>query len=162
MTETLVSEKLDEKALRRPTFKEGWRVKLADGQEWSLPRPVIRWKPVAGINGQLVDSMVTFRLDGSNRFSSLVHEYEELADRADSTNVDYVNWEIRMATELLLANYDLTIDQIGELIQFAYGDDAEESDPEGARMRRECMMVARGIGPKSSAGGESSTPTPPA
>ena len=36
---------LDEKALRKPGFSEGYRVTLADGQEWTLPKPKIRFKP---------------------------------------------------------------------------------------------------------------------
>ena len=35
----------DEKALRTPGFSEGCRVALADGQEWVLPKPRIRFKP---------------------------------------------------------------------------------------------------------------------
>ncbi len=36
---------LDEKALRKPGFSEGYRVTLADSQEWTLPKPKIRFKP---------------------------------------------------------------------------------------------------------------------
>ena len=37
---------LDEKALRKPSFSAGYKVALADGQEWTLPRPRIRFKPI--------------------------------------------------------------------------------------------------------------------
>ena len=36
---------LDEKSLRKPGFSEGHQVILADGQEWTLPKPRIRFKP---------------------------------------------------------------------------------------------------------------------
>jgi hypothetical protein len=36
---------LDERSLRKPGFSEGSKVTLADGQEWVLPKPRIRFKP---------------------------------------------------------------------------------------------------------------------
>jgi hypothetical protein len=36
---------LDEKSLRKPGFAPGTKVTLADGQEWMLPKPKLRFKP---------------------------------------------------------------------------------------------------------------------
>ena len=36
---------LDEKTLRKPGFIDGIKVTMADGNEWTLPRPKIRFKP---------------------------------------------------------------------------------------------------------------------
>ncbi len=45
--------RLDEKALRRPDWREGAKVTLSDSQEWTLPRPRVRWVPRVGETGRI-------------------------------------------------------------------------------------------------------------
>lgn len=134
-------ERLDEQSLRRPDFVEGSPVVLADQQTWHFRRPTVRHVPADTPIG--FDVRVRFDDDGT--FSRLWREMREAEEgpRAIATM-------LAAGRYLLLANYDLTADQVGDLIQFAFG---EEDDPEGERIRDEVMAVVWGRGPKPSAGG---------
>jgi hypothetical protein len=89
----------DEKALRRPTFVEGRRVVLADGQSWSLP---------------------THRADRADpeydAILRMVREAEDASDRLRS--------ELALTIFLLSRNYQLTPDVLQEILGFSPDDPA--------------------------------------
>jgi len=142
---------LDPSALQKPDC-EGTPIVLADGQPWLFRKPLVRvrrkrgdnstgWQVVASLSGD----------DGS---------YGKLYDAFDALNEgDSVYGPLfGMAEHLLCLNYDLTPDQVDDLIQFA----ANDSDEEGVRIFQEVLAVATGRGPKLSADGDGSQATPPA
>ena len=90
----------DERALRRPTFAEGRRLTLADGQTWSLPeRPADHDDPK-------YDAMLR-----------MIGEAEDEADRLRS--------ELALSIFLLARNYELTPEAFQVLLDFAPGDPAQ-------------------------------------
>ncbi len=127
----------DERALRRPGFSEGHPVTLADGQEWTLPKPRIRFKP------KVVDGRV--EVGGGPSFGP---EYDTQLDIlfgvADVEPVEQLRVKFEMAVRLLSANYDLTPEDFAELIVLEPDDPA--SDDRWEQLTRAIM----GIGPKPS------------
>lgn len=148
---------LDEQALRRPGFKEGTPVVLADGQAWHLRRPVVRFVPS--------DSDVGFRaclsLARGDGYDALLTAWQSAAEAAredESASARAVAAELALGRAVLTANYDLTTEQLAELLQFGFDPDDEEA----FRIRSEVLAAATGDDPKPSAGGGGSPPTPPA
>jgi hypothetical protein len=139
-TKTLTPPRLDEKALRRETFVEGEPVVLADGQTWELRRPVVRF---ARANNDVGVRRV-LKLVGDDSFESLCAAYE-----ACEPGLDLVRRELALGEAVLLANYDLTLDQVTQLLQFGYDD----RDADGSRVRDDVLGVVTGRGKKLSAGG---------
>jgi hypothetical protein len=126
-------DRLDEQARRRPDFRGGVPVTLADGQEWYLPRP--RKLFVAD------DSEAGFRLRWD-----LGDEYGRLfeAARSIATFEDMVRAEFALAKYLLRLNYDLDAAALGRLLVFDYADDP---DPALERLRAELIEVTSGRAP---------------
>jgi hypothetical protein len=128
---------LDEKALRRSGFSAGYPVILADGQEWTLPKPRIRFKP------HVVDGRI--EIGGGPSFGP---EFDEKLDilfgvvEVDPAERLRVKFEV--AVRLLAANYDLSLDQFAELIVLEPGDPASEE-----RWEQLCNAIM-GIAPKPS------------
>jgi hypothetical protein len=151
--------KLDEQALRRPDFVPGTPVKLGDGQSWELRRPVVRFVPSANDAG----FETRLRLEGDD-------DYEALCRRADAaaravreggegaSTAPYIAAELAMGRAILLGNYDLTPEQVADLLQFSY----DPADEAGWELRLSVLAVARGEGPKPSGDGGGSPPSPPA
>jgi len=131
----------DETALRLPGFTEGASVVLADGQAWTLPRPVIRLVPAANAIGWRVILPV-----GDGEAYRLLYDAYDAAE----TGSERVGNVAQMARLLILANYGLTDDQVADLIQFGFTD----ADPEGRRIFDEVSDIALGNGPKPSGGGD--------
>jgi len=100
---------LDEKSLRKPGFTEGHKLKLADGQEWTFPRPRIRLKP------KIVDGKV--EIGGGPSFGP---EYDEQLDilfgAVEVDPVERLRVKFDMAVRLLAANYNLKPEDYAELI----------------------------------------------
>ncbi|MBV8229777.1 MAG: hypothetical protein JO329_07325 [Planctomycetaceae bacterium] len=84
---------VDEQARRRVTFNEGTRIRLADGQFWSLPG---RWSDHAD-----PEYDATF---------VAIFEAEDVAERLRA--------ELALTILLLSRNYDLTPEQFQELLGF--------------------------------------------
>jgi hypothetical protein len=105
---------LDEKALRKPGFTEGYKVTLADGQVWSIPRPRIRLKPKI-VNGKV-------EIAGGPTFGP---EYDDQLDAlfgaVEVDPVEVLRIKFEMAIRLLSANYDLKPEDYAELIVFEPG-----------------------------------------
>jgi hypothetical protein len=142
--------KLNEAEKRRPDFRGGRPVVMADGQEWSLARPRVRFVPADNDAG-----FVTY-LDGPG------DGYNELLDRRLAVQADpgatlaaLIPLDLEIGKRLLLANYDLTTAELGQVLQLGYDPD----DADGARILDEVLAVAFGqLAPKPSAGGGDSSP----
>jgi hypothetical protein len=141
---------LNEAERRRPDFQGGRPVVMADGREWFLARPRIRFVPA--------DNDVGFAtyLDGpGDGYNELLERRSALRSRPDATLGELVALDVEIAKRLLTANYDLTTAELAQLIRFGY--DAE--DAEGERLVDDVLSVAFGQrAPKPSAGGGDSSP----
>jgi hypothetical protein len=130
---------LDEKALRKPEFDDGISIVLTDGQEWVFPRPVVRTRFSAHND---VGFQLVARVKGDPSYGAL---YESWINA--ETGLDSIKAEHALARALILNNYDLTDDQVSDLIQFSHKDD-DDADPEGYRIREHILAVVRGDTPK--------------
>jgi hypothetical protein len=128
---------LDEKSLRKPGFVEGIKVKLADGQEWMLPKPKLRFKP------KIIDGRV--EISGGPSFGP---EFEDKLDVlfgvTDADPSERLRVKFEVAVRLLAANYNLEPDDFAELIVLEPGDAA--SDERWEQLSNAIM----GIAPKPS------------
>jgi hypothetical protein len=107
---------LDEKSLRKPTFTEGHWTELSDGQKYSFPKPRIKFRP------KFVDGKV--EIGGGATFGP---EYDANLDillgavQVDGAERLRVKFEV--AARLLRANYDLTDEQVSDLLEFDIDDE---------------------------------------
>ena len=128
---------LDEKALRKSSFSEGHKIVLADGQEWTFPRPRIRLKP------KIVDGKV--EIGGGVSFGP---EYDDQLDilfgAVEVDPVELLRVKFEMAVRLLSANYDLKPEDYAELIVLEPGEPASDERWE------QLSNVLLGIAPKHS------------
>jgi hypothetical protein len=110
---------MDEKALRRPEFSEGPRVVLGDGQAWRFPKPRIRIVATADESGVMRGvPRLSHGLDHDRTVAKLFEQGD------DSEVFAKVAEQVRLAAVLLRRNYDLTADQLDELIGIEFGDAA--------------------------------------
>lgn len=136
---------LNEPSLRRPTFTDGPRVKLGDGQEWTFPKPVYRFFPVPKDDG-------TFGVNQSPPYGARHQaDIDRLMDvQGDSPDdmAERVDLCLRMAGELLYRNYALDAAAFEAILPM-------EATPENHEMWNEIHLVIRGIAstPKPSAVG---------
>ena len=113
---------LDEKSLRKPGFLEGVRIKLADGQEWEIPKPVYQIFPKFQDDGSCsVHSKVTF--GGEIDYFLDLDAAPEGADI-----VDDITRRMMVMGKLLRRNYDLTGEQLSSLLSM------NRREPESAAM----------------------------
>jgi hypothetical protein len=127
----------DEAALRKPGFSEGYKVILADSQEWTLPKPKIRFKP------KVVDGKV--EVAGGPSFGpEFDAQLDILFGVVDVEPIERLRVKFEMAVRLLSANYDLKPEDFGELIVLEPDDAA--SDKRWEQLTRAIM----GIAPKPS------------
>lgn len=139
---------LSEQEFRLGMFEDGTPVRLADGQEWQFPRPIVRLAPANNDQGW---KTVLVRSDGGV-FAELMAKYEAIGD--DATIASLASVELAIAKHLLTSNYGLSDEQVGSLLQFGYD---EKTDPEGSEIRRAVMGVVFGYGaPKPSDVGDGS------
>lgn len=136
---------IQESDRRRPAFRDGPKVKLADGQEWTFPPPVTTIVfPVRDENG-------SFAAGGRGCYGP-AHEdmLDELYSLGNDQESNYKRMSIRLdlAARLLLENYELTDREIGRLLRFDFAneDSLESWD--------DVLSVINGsYAPKASAGG---------
>jgi hypothetical protein len=135
---------LDEQGLRRADISRGGRtfttdgfpVVLADVQTWTIPRV-----------------HTIYRADDSERgFTTESHfgrEYDDLLEALDKANdadddSAIIGAEMRLFSYLVRANYGLSTEEIGRLIQIDYSGDAT---PENVKLRRSLLLCAVGRDP---------------
>jgi hypothetical protein len=123
---------LDEKALRKSNFTPGCPVVLADGQTWELALPVMTWRRSRAASGFAV------RLPNEEG-----HAYQDLFESWEKATGDAIMESMLMLGEsLLLANYNLTPEQVDEILVFS-------TSADGQRIQKEVMAAAMGRGPKA-------------
>jgi len=129
---------LDEKALRKPGFSEGYKVTLADGQEWTFPKPRIRFRPRIGADGRV-------EVGGGPSFGQ---EYDQQLDIlfgvAEVEPLERLRVKFEMAVRLLQANYSLTDNDLAELLVLELDDEASEDQWD------QIASVVMGVAPKPS------------
>jgi hypothetical protein len=112
---------MDETALRKPGFRDGPKVKLADDQEWTFPRPSFRVFPADGPDGQIVTG---WRPTYGSAYDRLL---EVFLGAARVTTDELFDMRFKAACDLLRRNYDLTTDQLAELLVYEEDDPASEA-----------------------------------
>lgn len=133
-------ERIDEQSRRRPGWRDGAKIELADGQEWTFPRPRVRYVPSDHERGFEV------RSGFGPEYDATIVAYDEAVERGDWPGM--VGGQMKIAAFLLRLNYDLTTAELQRLLQFEYGPGIE--DP----IRRAIMDVASGAdAPKASTAG---------
>lgn len=111
-------EPLDEAALRRPEWTEGTKVRLCDGQEWTFPRPVIGFTPVRKDGVWTAEQRPPY----GDEFQAEKTAYLAMPRDTMDQYVAWVGKRINLAAELLYRNYDLTDDQLVELLDMSDDD----------------------------------------
>lgn len=134
---------LDEKLLRRPTFNEAASapITLPGGGTWYLPKPIL----------QLRACFVGGKRSGEAILCSDDPEFDRLREAvekaASDTEADFDGSAIDLAAYMLLKNYDLTDDQLGEAFATIFSSDR------GKDWINNVMAMAYGQAPKPSAVG---------
>lgn len=132
---------LDEVALRRPGYRGGEKILLADGQYWSFPKPMISFAPDDTEQGYRV------YLELGDGFDARMATMEAAKGGA------FIGAQLGVARYLLCLNYDLTLAQVQRLIRFRYEEDAEDAT------RAAIMDVARGLDAPKPPGDGSASPS---
>ncbi len=110
---------LDEKALRKPTFVEGVRLRLADGQDWIVPKPRFRFFPRFDTEGNVsIGSKLSF---GDDLDYILDEDGNENADPSEG-----LKRRFSVMAKLLTCNYNLGPADLGKLLEL------NRFDPESA------------------------------
>jgi hypothetical protein len=112
---------LDEKALRKPAFRDGPQVKLADDQFWTFPRPNFRVFPADGPDGQVTTAWRPTYGSAYDRLLGVFLGADEV------TTGELFEMRFRAASDLLRRNYDLATEHLAELLVFEEGDPASEA-----------------------------------
>jgi hypothetical protein len=131
---------LTERERRREGFHGGAPVVLLDGETWYLPRPRVRFGVSDG-DGYTV-FVTAPEVDG---YDALIERFEE-----SEGDHEFVASSLAMAKALILANYDLTTDEVNRVMQFSW----DQDDAEAFRIRKDVMAIALGNAPKADAGTE--------
>lgn len=134
---------LDELALRKPGFVEGARVKLGDGQSWSIPRPRLRLVPRKTDDGDV--KLASLPKVAAHRQADMDAMLEAADRNAEGDPEGFVDWLLaraRLATGLLLDNYDLDDAALAALLPIEFGDD--DGAGANAEMWAEIDGVLRG------------------
>lgn len=135
---------LDEKSLRKPEFSEGYKVKLADGQEWTFPKPLV-W-----------ECRFVFEDEKATMLRKFPSEHiDAISDIFDSDGIEQIEKCANLAAKLLKRNYELGNDDLRSLLVYRLDEDGHQTE-ENAEMWDSIMEVAMGAsGPKVSAVGSS-------
>lgn len=134
-------EKLDEIALRKPGFREGLRVRLADGQEWALPPLLFESFPEVDATGTVVlrDSVPTYGPEHDR-------DLDVLLSVGDVDPDEHFRASTVLAANLLRSNYELTSGDLRSLLVW-------RSDGSTTEMWADVIAGLQGFRPKPSAGG---------
>jgi hypothetical protein len=111
---------LNEVALRQPTFRGGIPLTLGDGQEWTIPKPVVRF----GLSFDEGDDSPTFR----RKDLGFGPDYMEvLQSFYDTEGVEQLNVAARMVCRVLKVNYALDNEALATLLPYVPNDDANQA-----------------------------------
>ena len=133
------SATLIEASKRRESFKPGVPIKLWDGQIWEFPRPKVRWRRTFG-----PDDVAT--VEGR---SNLGPAFDEARAMMTRLSIGEQTWEqvagavLNAAALMLLDNYDLSDDELFDLLVF------DNEDQENQIVWREILAVAWGWAPRA-------------
>lgn len=139
---------LDEKALRRDGFTEGIRVVLGDGQEWSLPEHVFCTFPDYDEDGRIVAGYRVFYGEDADA------DLDAWFGSAEVDPDERENAKMRLASSLLLRNYDLDLPALRTLLRKSGADSAS------VEMWTGLTRAVLGLSPKASAGGSEQPSSP--
>lgn len=137
---------LNEPARRRPGFRDGPRIVLGDGQEWTFPRPWLRLYPARAVAGGPLSAQ------GKPSYGT---DYLALVDQlVDCDPADIparLALQFQMAACLLERNYELDDHDLARLLAI------DVADPDCEARWLQINQVLMGRPPKPSADG-SATP----
>jgi hypothetical protein len=140
MIETI--DKLDETALRKPTFLGGEPITLADVQPWCFPKPCVVYRPRFGaprVGGAKATDLGPDFDDAVAELDDLSREREPDEPRPERTFIDAL---FNLAAVMLRINYDLTDEMLSHLLEFRLDDEANQET------WLAIVDVARGKAPK--------------
>lgn len=108
---------LNESALRTPEFTEGATVTLADGQVWTFPKPTPMFRPTFE-NGIAISiaMMPTF----GPKVDRYIHAMRD--DKLEDDGLGYAQLRFTAAAMLLLKNYNLDDEALGQLLVVNFAD----------------------------------------
>jgi hypothetical protein len=141
---------LDEVALRRPDFQGGEPIEMADGQAWTIPKPLLEFVPKFADDGTITAGIATSL---GPVFDRLMEDYDRACQAAQVEAGEVpdgprpLDLLMRLAAYMLRLNYNLEPASLGVLLRWRPDDEAT-ADRWGS-----IMNVARGIAPKPRAGG---------
>lgn len=139
---------IDESSRRRPGFRGDVAVELSDSQTWHLPIPRIRFRPARDDAGKITAKQsYSF---GPEYLAKVEAYYEAKEDETEAGGERILLATLDLASAVLLANYDLTDDEVGELIQFDFGLPVDEAN---VAMRSTLLFTALGIEKKETEAG---------
>jgi len=121
---------IDEMAARRPDFRPDVKVRLADGQDWFLPRPMVTFT-------------LSFAADDGPGFKrsdlGFGPDYMDLLQRFyDSDGAEQLNAAARMVCRVVRLNYDLDDETLATLLVY------RPSDESNLAMWSELVDIATG------------------
>lgn len=114
-----MSDRPEEAAKRRPEWTEGPKVKLCDGQEWTFPKPVLGFKPARNPDGTWGAAE---RAPYGQEYQDAVDRYVAIDPKTEADFLQMIGQRINLAAELLFRNYDLTDDELIDLLDVSDGD----------------------------------------
>ncbi len=137
---------LNEPSLRKPGFQEGIKVKLGDGQEWTFPPVKMRVVPTMDSEGTVTakSSRTTMGSDVTKEINAFV---DYIISEEDWNLMGWLTKRMTAAAKLLMMNYDLSGEQLAELLYW------EQDDQEIADRWQAIDSAMLGIVPKVSAAG---------
>jgi len=103
---------LNERESRKPGFSEGAKVVLADGQEWTLPKPRLVFFPARGDDGKYLTRM---RLSYGREYDPVFADAFRAESEGDEEAV--VSAKMTLACMLLCSNYELDGDDLAGLLE---------------------------------------------
>lgn len=118
-----------ESECRKPGWSDWIAVKLADGQEWNLPRPKVEYLPV------FVDDEPTYQGVPGRLSFGVQFERGHSAMEAAGDPAERLQALAEVVAGLLLQNYDLTTEQLEDLLPLVvHEDDPTKPTDESAAM----------------------------
>lgn len=130
--------RLNESSRRRPSWRDGHKITLADGQEWTIPKPRLRLRP----------RFEAGRVVATRDLPEYAPEDDELVEALFGAGDDepdrWLTARFELLARLLRANYELSDLELTELLSI------DDGDPSTGERWTEITRALRGLGPKPS------------